>query len=115
MNIYLAIPYSGLEDESFKIANHVAHLLMQEGHIVYSPISHNHPIAIAHGLPTGWDFWEKFDTEFVKWADEVHVVVIGNDERGFFLINNSKGVRAEMKIAGELGKEIKYYAYEEIV
>lgn len=113
MNIYLAIPYSGIEEESFKIANYVAHKLMEEGHIVYSPITHNHPIAKAHGLPTGWDFWEKFDTEFIKWCDEVYVVVI-RDELGVSgegLIENSKGVNAEIKIAKSLGRGVSYIHY----
>ena len=56
MKIYLAIPYSGMAEESFRIANEVSAKLMNEGHIVFSPISHSHPIAIAHNLPTDWIF-----------------------------------------------------------
>lgn len=113
MNIYLAIPYSGIEEESFRIANHVAHLLMEQGNIVYSPITHNHPIAKAHGLPTGWDFWEKFDTEFIKWCDKLVIVSIETEsaEKGLKLIINSKGVQAEKKIANDLKKQIEYFSY----
>lgn len=104
MKIYLAIPYSGIEQRSFAVANAVAARLMQEGHVVYSPISHNHPIAIAHGLPTTWEYWKVFDTEFLKWCDAVFLVVMNED--GFELIKNSKGVQAELEIARTLGKEI---------
>lgn len=122
MKIYLAIPYSGIEEESFKYANEVASKLMADGHIVYSPISHNHPISKAHGLPTTWDFWKEFDTEFIKWCDKVVVIVLppvkvttgkwnGNACDGLTLINESKGVQAEIQIAKGLGKEIQFYNY----
>lgn len=112
--IYLAIPYSGIEEDSFKIANEVAAKLMNEGHVVYSPISHNHPIAVAHDLPRGWDYWKDNDTEFVKWADELHLVIITNYHLdGEELCRRSKGVTAELEIAKELGKPIKriYHAF----
>lgn len=107
--IYLAIPYSGMEEESFKIANETAAELMIEGHIVYSPISHNHPIAKERGLPTGWEYWAAFDEEFIKWCDELYVINIGED--GHKLIEKSKGCQAEIKIAKKLGKEIKVVHY----
>ena len=44
MKIYLAIPYTGIEEESFNIANKVAARLIEDGHIVVSPISHSHSI-----------------------------------------------------------------------
>lgn len=113
MKIYLAIPYSGIEEQYFQIANHVAHLLMQQGHIVYSPITHNHPIAKAHGLPTGWDFWKEFDTVFIDWCDIVYVTCIyGNMHKSALqLIQESKGVCAEIEIAKELNKSVKYFNY----
>jgi hypothetical protein len=109
MKIYLAIPYSGMADESFRIANEVSSKLMNEGHIVFSPISHSHPIAIAHNLPTDWEFWKKFDESFIEWCDELWVVIIG--ENGYELCNKSKGVTAEMQIAKGYGKQIREYGY----
>jgi hypothetical protein len=35
--------------------------LMQLGLLVFSPISHTHPIAVGCELPTGWDYWRKYD------------------------------------------------------
>ena len=52
MKIYLAIPYTGNENESFRVANLVAGMLMNQGHIVLSPISHT-PVSYTHlTLPT---------------------------------------------------------------
>jgi hypothetical protein len=110
MKVYLAIPYSGNEEESFFVANKVSALMMKKDIIVFSPISHSHPMAIQEGTPGDWAFWEKFDRSFIEWADEVHVVVIGKD--GQKLIDKSTGVKAEMKIAEELGKPVRFYQYE---
>jgi len=101
MKIYLAIPYTGIEEESFKTANLVAGRLMQQGHIVFSPISHTHPIAMECDMPKGWEFWKEFDEQFISFCDEIHVVKLNGHEK-------SKGVNAEIKMAKELGKLIKY-------
>ena len=42
--IYLAIPYSGHIEKSFRLANEIAAELIQKGFIVFSPISMSHPI-----------------------------------------------------------------------
>lgn len=110
--IYLAIPYSGLEELSFELANKIAAKLMNEGHLVFSPISHTHPIAKAGSLPLGWDFWKAYDTTFLEWCEEVHVVSIHTHERSAAqLIEGSKGVMAEIEIARGMGKEIKAFHY----
>lgn len=102
--IYLAIAYTGNEEESFKTANRVAGDLMKAGHCVYSPISQNHPIAAEVNLPTTWAFWEKLDRHFIEWCDSLFIVSL----RGW---GNSTGVQAEIKIARELGKEIKIISH----
>lgn len=99
MKIYLAIPYSGYEEKSFKMANKYAGEIMQLGHTVFSPISQNHPIAKAVNLPTEWDFWEKFDRSFIEWADVVFIVPF----KDFRL---SKGVMAEIKISEQYKKPV---------
>jgi hypothetical protein len=106
MKIYLSIPYTGCERRSFKAANKVAAKLMKDGHIVFSPISHTHPIAKIGKLPTTWDYWEKYDTSFIEWCDVVYVVVMKNN--GHTRIMKSKGVMAEIKIGMNLNKEIIY-------
>jgi hypothetical protein len=102
MKIYLAIPYTGMEELSFNTANRIAGQLMREGHIVFSPISHSHPIAKTCELPAHWDYWREADTSFLSWCDEMRVIGLNG------LWQNSKGVKAELEIALKLGKPIKF-------
>ncbi len=105
MKIYLATPYSHdsekTREERFKNVNKKASELMNLGHIVYSPISHSHPIAVQCGLPLGWEYWEKYDTTFIEWCDELMVYCQSGWEK-------SNGVKAEIKIAKRLNKSVKY-------
>jgi hypothetical protein len=101
MKIYLAIPYTGMEQLSFETANRIAGKLMHEGHIVFSPISHSHPIAQTCELPAHWDYWKAADTAFLAWCDCVYVVMLGDWQR-------STGVMAEMDIASHMGKVIVF-------
>ena len=84
---------------------------MSEGHVVFSPISHSHPIAdyLPNELRTDSNWWMKMDLPFVEWADEIHVVHIG--EYGGELITNSKGVMMEIEHAKKHLKPIKIYEY----
>ncbi len=105
MKIYLAIPYTGKEIESFRFANLVAGMLMQAGHIVFSPISHTHPIAVENNLPKGWEYWKAFDESFIDWCDEMHIIKLTGYEK-------SKGVNGEIEIGNRLKKPIKYIEYK---
>ena len=116
--IYLAIPYSGIHERSFKTANEVAAQLMLEGNVVFSPITHSHNLSQQCELPTTWEFWIEQDKEFVKWADELYIVVINYDKdrdenyfNGLELIEKSVGVQGEILIAKEFNKPIKYLMY----
>ena len=99
--IYLAIPYTGNEEQNFKIANKVAGQLMSKGNIVFSPISHTHPIAIECNLPGDWKYWKSFDIAFIKWCDEVQIIALPGWRQ-------SKGVMAEIDIAKKNNKKIKF-------
>ncbi len=68
---YLAVPYSH-DDESirkarFERVSKVGAWLMLHGHIVYSPISHCHPMA-RYDLPGGWQFWKHYDVAFMEYS-----------------------------------------------
>jgi hypothetical protein len=102
--IYLAIPYSRHEERSFKLANEIAAEFLKEGHIVFSPISMSHPIAVYGNLKGDWDTWKRVDFEFIQWCEEVVVVNFDND-----VVTNSVGVQGELEYATELGKKISYY------
>lgn len=99
--LYLAIPYTGIEDVSFEVANITAARLMNEGNIVFSPISHSHYIAAEGGLEKGWDYWCTFDIEFIKWCDIVMVVKLDGWDK-------SKGVLSEIAIAQSMGKPVEF-------
>ena len=102
--LYLAIPYTGMEEESFKLANKTASELMQYGNIIYSPISSSHAIAIQNNLPGDWDFWAKTDTAFIEWCDIVVVIV-----SSWKAVKKSHGVQVEIRTAKELGKPVIYW------
>lgn len=103
--IYLATPYSdsdpAVRQRRFEAVNKLAAKLMAGGFMVFSPISHTHPIAVVGDLPTGWDYWERYDRKILAICDEV--IVFCQD--GW---QESVGVQAEIKIAEELGIPVLY-------
>lgn len=103
IDIYLALPYTGKEQRSFIISNYVAGELMLRGKSVYAPISHCHEIAKLHKLPTDFEFWKKQDEIFIGVCQELHVIQL----EGWDV---SVGVQAEIKIAEESCKEVKYWS-----
>ncbi len=111
MKIYLAIPYSYNPEQSFKIANRVTARLMNEGHVVFSPITQGHTIAqyLPYAIKKDSDWWMKQDLPHLEWADELHVISIGKD--GCNLIANSEGCQHELNHANKLGKKIKIIQY----
>ena len=117
---YLAVPYSH-SDRYVRVArwiaaNQTAAKLMAVGQYIFSPISHTHPIAEASNgaLPVGWDYWEKFDRQYLSFCKKIIVLRIPGWEE-------SKGVQAEIKIGTEMGIPVEYMdwdmpaKYEEIV
>ena len=103
--IYLACPYShkdpAVKQARFEAVNKVAARLMAEGYMVFSPISHTHPIALAGRLPGDWRFWEAYDRTFLEWADELWVLELEGWEE-------STGLRAETTIAQNLRKPVRF-------
>lgn len=103
--IYLASPYThdskSVMEYRFREAAKAAGKLMKDGHIVFSPICHTHPIKVECDLPPDFDYWEKYDTWFIFQADKLVVLKL----RGW---EQSKGVKAEIEIAGRLGKPVEY-------
>jgi nucleoside 2-deoxyribosyltransferase len=102
--IYLASPYShpdaAVREMRFRDACRAAAKLMRLGHTVFSPIAHGHCIC-THGLPTDWRFWEPFDRHHLERCDEVVVLTLDGWDA-------SAGVQAEIRIAIELGKPVRY-------
>lgn len=94
--IYLASPYSHddpeVRQDRFIKACRAAAWLIRAGHIVFSPIAMNHPIAIHGGLSGDWESWEKSCLLMVDACDELVVLMIPGWEV-------SKGVIAEKNYA----------------
>lgn len=105
MLIYLASPYShqsqSVMQDRFERVCRVAARLMGEGVHLYSPIAHTHPIAVQGSLPRGWEFWEQYDRKLLAACQELWIVTL----EGW---KESKGVAAELAIAGEMGLPVKY-------
>ena len=103
--IYLATPYSdkdpAVRQLRFEHVNQVAGALMRQGHLIFSPISHTHPIALSGDLPKGWDFWQRYDQKFLDCCDEVWILCVAGWKE-------SVGVRGEIAVANYLRKQIRY-------
>ena len=106
--IYLASPYShpdrAVRELRFREACRAAAKFMRCGQVVFSPIAHGHCIC-TYGLPTDWRFWEPFDRHHLERCDEFVVLMIDG-------WHESVGVQAEIRIAGEFGKPVRYVAPE---
>lgn len=102
---YLAVPYShedkDVMETRFEIVCEVAGKLMNQGKMIFSPISHSHPIAVRSKLPRSWEFWEKFDRAYLMCSKELYVLMLDGWEE-------STGVTAEIKMAKELNIPIFY-------
>lgn len=99
--IYLAAPYSHPDEkvrtERFMSVSRWANVLTREGHLVYSPVTHGHILALFGELPGDYAFWEAHCLSFLRhWAQELHVVSLPGWQE-------SAGVRAEMAEAARLG------------
>lgn len=105
MKIYLASPYSypnkEVEKQRFKLAAAAAGRLMQQGHVVYSPIVYGHSVAMALDLPTNWEFWQNQDIAFIDWCDLFVVLKLRGWER-------SEGIIQELYHAEKMGKPVEY-------
>lgn len=111
--IYLAIPYTWNPQKSFEIANRVAADLMEQGYIVFSPISHSHPIAdwMTDDKRLSQDFWMYQDLPILDVCQELKLIVVG--ENGMELIQNSQGCQKEYRRAEANKQPITYYYYAE--
>lgn len=92
--IYLAGPYAHedvkIMEERFNKLTRYAGELMKLGVLVYSPITHNHPIATRIELPRTWDYWRDFDLAVLSRCSQLIVLKLPG-------WNKSVGVNAEME------------------
>ncbi len=106
---YIACPYThanpAIMEQRFHAVNAFAVEIMNgdRDRVVFSPISHSHPIATAGDLPPDWDYWARFDRAFLTHSRELLVLMLPGWAE-------SRGVSAEIEIAKELGIPIYYCA-----
>lgn len=97
---YLAIPYSDPDEKVMdyraEISDIVCADLMNQGRVIFAPISSCHHIAKKYTLPRDWAFWKNIDEQFVRASKTLLVVALEGWE-------NSTGVTAERKIAEDAG------------
>ena len=102
--IYLAAPYSDpdafVRQLRFEATCSATAALVRAGQQVFSPIVHGHPLT-QHGVPGHWAFWERHARWHLERCDEAVVLMLDGWQE-------SEGVQAEIRIAGELGKAVSY-------
>jgi len=108
--IYLATPYShpvqAVREARFRAVTRFAADLLKQGQVVFSPITHSHPLEVLGNLPQGWEFWQTQDLEFLRLCDELHVLCM-------------EGWKESVGVQGEIGwwqrnrpTPIIYHRYE---
>lgn len=102
---YLATPYShkdvSVMDFRAEVSDVICADLMNQGRLIYAPISSCHHIAKKYGLPRDWQFWQRLDKEFVKACKKLIIIKLEGWEI-------STGLNAELELAKEYGLEIEY-------
>jgi hypothetical protein len=101
---YLAIPYTDpdekIRDYRAEISDIVCADLMNQGRVIFAPISSCHHIAKKYDLPKDWDFWKNIDEQFIRASKKLLVITLPGWEE-------STGVTAERKIAQDAGIPIE--------
>ena len=102
---YLATPYTHpdivIRSRRYHIVTRVAAELMNQGELIYSPISHTHEMATLWSLPTEWSFWESHCRAFLNASHKLIVL----QQEGW---QESVGVQAEIATACELELPVEY-------
>jgi hypothetical protein len=104
--IYLASPYSHIDPEielvRYRQITNIAGRLIDKGVVLFAPITQSVAVVKYSRVNSrGFDYWEKFDKEFVSLSDEVWVVVMPG-------WRESVGVQEEIRYAESLGKPVRY-------
>lgn len=101
---YLASPYTHpdpqIMERRFQQAMTCTAKLIHEGRIIYSPILHFHPIALAHDLPKDFSFWQEINKQILSRCDRLLVLKLSG-------WNYSEGVQGEMHHAFTRGIEVQ--------
>lgn len=103
--IYLACPYShpdpAVRQARHEAANRAAARIMEEGRLVFSPLSHSHPVEqhMAEIHDTAW--WMRQDLAFMEHCTECVVLTLPG-------WRDSKGVAIEIAWFEARGRSVTY-------
>ncbi len=102
---YFASPYSHddpeVEARRFEAVAWEAARLINEGAIVFCPITHSHPIATVGGVNGGWETWKRQDFALISRCDSLTILMLDG-------WRESVGVTAEEEYALSLGLAVWY-------
>ena len=94
--IYLAVPYAHPEYsvmfQRYQAVSKAATILTGAGYLVFSPITHAHPIASKITREKGWDFWQQIDLPILQICGLLLIIKLPGWEQ-------SKGVAGEVAAA----------------
>lgn len=111
--VYIAIPYTGMEESSYKqciIA--VSQLMINNPNVMFfSPIINSHPLT-KYGLGGDWDYWKKVDLEWLALCDTFLGII---PQEGIEKANKSIGLIEECQFAEENKKEILFAHLDDII
>lgn len=103
--IYLATPYTNYEgglDAAFEDAAAITGMLIKQGHAVFSPICHSHPVAKYGDIDAvDHDLWMRIDRVMWDRCDELLVAKLPGWDA-------SRGIAAEVAHFMASGKPISY-------
>ena len=102
--IYLAGPYTHINprmmERRYRILTQITTNLVSLGYLVFSPITHSHPINLRLNI---FEFahWRIYDLVMIaEWTDEIWVAPI----RGW---EDSIGVKGELEFAKKIGIDVR--------
>jgi len=77
--IYLCSVYSlnasaSLMKKRYEYAMKRTAEFLKEGLVVFSPIAHCHELALRHGLPKTFSFWEQLDFGYISASESIWVL-----------------------------------------
>jgi len=105
LKIYLASPYThddlDVMEERYLAVCIKAAQLTEEGHYIYSPIAHWHPIAKLHSLPRNYNYWKAINRAAIEMHDEMRILKL----EGWSV---SVGIGNEILIAKEFNKPYSF-------
>lgn len=105
--IYLASPYTHpdavVREMRFREACRAAGRLMHQGHAVFSPIAHSHPVEqhFDGAAVEGHDFWLKQDFAILRHASKLVVLTLEGWDKSY-------GIAAEIALAKQLHIPVDY-------